>query len=435
LSDNASEPRLTRSISAGQGVALYVGAILGPGLLVLPAVAAETAGPASLIAWAFLIALSLPMALTFASLARTYPEAGGFSTYTERAFGRLWGSISGWLFFFCIPSGAVIAGLIAGQYGAGALGMGREAAYILGGLLVLLVFALNFAGLRLSGRVQVFVTVGVVALLAIATIASLPRVNAGFFEPFFSKGPLPVGLAAVQLFWAFAGWEAITPLAEEFRNPARDMWRATLAAVGIVGIMYGLLSFVTVGTHAYGETLQGAPPLGAMAAASFGGGAQLVVGIAGLFVSLGAINAYLAGTSRLGYALGRSRQLPSWFAALHPTWHSPHHALMFLCFGFLAWLLASYFFGLTVADLLPISTSSYLTTYVLSMAAGARLLSGWGRLAAIISLAACIVVLLFIGLFFVWIAGVTLACLAYHYFFHYRNRLPQPKEDSPQETY
>ncbi len=124
---------LRRSIGLRQGVALYVGAILGPGLLVLPSVAAETAGPASLIAWFALIALSLPMALTFAALARAYPQAGGFAAYTERAFGPLWGAVSGWLFFFCIPSGCVIVALIAGQYGAGAFGLGRESLYLIGG--------------------------------------------------------------------------------------------------------------------------------------------------------------------------------------------------------------------------------------------------------------------------------------------------------------
>ena len=114
---------LRRSIGLGQGIALYVGAILGPGLLALPAVAAETAGPASLVAWVALALLSLPISLTFAALARAYPQAGGFAGYTEQAFGPLFGAITGWLFFFCIPSGCVIVALIAGQYGAAAFGL------------------------------------------------------------------------------------------------------------------------------------------------------------------------------------------------------------------------------------------------------------------------------------------------------------------------
>jgi len=87
----ANEPRLRRTIGLGSAVALYSGAVLGTGVLVLPAVAAETAGPASVIAWAGLSLLSLPLALTFAALGRRQPVAGGFTAYIVRAFGRRWG--------------------------------------------------------------------------------------------------------------------------------------------------------------------------------------------------------------------------------------------------------------------------------------------------------------------------------------------------------
>lgn len=404
---------LRRSIGLGQGIALYVGAILGPGLLALPAVAAETAGPASLVAWVALALLSLPMSLTFAALARAYPQAGGFAGYTEQAFGPLFGAITGWLFFLCIPSGCVIVALIAGQYGAAAFGLGVDAAYIIGGLLVLSAFAINLVGLKLSGRIQIFVTGGIVVLIILGIIGALPKVQSGAFEPFAPYGLVPIGLAAVQLFWAFAGWEAITPLAEEFHDPGRDMLRATLSSVFIVGITYTLLAVATIGTNSYGPALNGAAPLGAMAAATFGVGAQMAAGIIAVFVAFGALNAYIAGTSRLGYAMGRNNAFPRWFAALHPKWSSPHHALAFLCAGFLLWLMASRLLNLTVADLLPISTSSYIATYVLSMAAGVKLLTGWGRFAAITSLVACVVILLFVGAFFIWLGGVVVACLLF----------------------
>ena len=63
-----------------QGAALYVGAVLGTGVIALPALAAEVAGPASLIAWAALVLLSAPLAATFAALGARYPDAGGVST-------------------------------------------------------------------------------------------------------------------------------------------------------------------------------------------------------------------------------------------------------------------------------------------------------------------------------------------------------------------
>ncbi len=70
-----------------QGASLYVGAVLGTGVIALPALAAEVAGPASLLAWLGMVALSVPLAATFAALGARYPDAGGVSTYVRLAFG------------------------------------------------------------------------------------------------------------------------------------------------------------------------------------------------------------------------------------------------------------------------------------------------------------------------------------------------------------
>src|SRR3954471_23148854 len=102
------------SLGFVQATALYVGAVLGTGVLVLPAIAAETAGPASLIAWAALVALSVPMALSYAALAHQRPDAAGFSDAIERAFGARWGAVAGWIFLAQAPTGYVVASLIAG---------------------------------------------------------------------------------------------------------------------------------------------------------------------------------------------------------------------------------------------------------------------------------------------------------------------------------
>src|SRR5689334_18382261 len=75
------------SLTLWQGIALYVGAVLGTGVVGLPAVAARTAGPASLVAWAGLVVLSLPLVSTFAELGARFPDAGGVSTYVRMAFG------------------------------------------------------------------------------------------------------------------------------------------------------------------------------------------------------------------------------------------------------------------------------------------------------------------------------------------------------------
>ena len=90
--------------------------MLGTGVISLPALAAHEAGPASLLAWAGLLLLSVPLATTFAALGARYPDGGGVSTYARRAFGARAATVVGWCFYFAIPIGAPTAAGFAGAY-------------------------------------------------------------------------------------------------------------------------------------------------------------------------------------------------------------------------------------------------------------------------------------------------------------------------------
>ena len=397
-----------------QGVALYVGVVLGTGVLVLPAVAAETAGPASVLAWLALVVISFPLALTYAALSRERPDAAGFSGAIERAFGPRWGAAAGWLFLAQAPTGYVIAALIAGNYAASVIGGGREAKFALGGGLVLLAYLLNVAGLRVSARAQVLSLAAITVGMTLIVGRAFGHLDASAFFPFAPHGAAAIGLAAVQLFWAFVGWEAITPLAAEFRDP-KDITRASVLAVVVVGILYVSLAVATVGTRAYGPGLALETPLVHMAAGTFGPSAAGVVGASGFVLCFAPVNAYTAGMSRLMFALGRRRQLPAWLGVTS-TSGTPRRALGVL--GVLCVLAAAVAFGahLDIANLLPLSTSSFIATYVLAMAAAVRLLRPPLRYAAATSLAACTIVLFFVGPLLVWVAGVAACSLAYQWF-------------------
>ncbi|HVI84493.1 MAG TPA: amino acid permease, partial [bacterium] len=153
-------------------------------------------------------------------------------------------------------------------------------------------------------------------------------------------------------------------------------------------------------------------PLVRMAAGTFGPSAALAVGVAGFVLSFAPLNAYTAGLSRLIFALGRRRQLPAWLGVASAS-GTPRRALAAL--GALCALAAAgaYAADWGIAALLPLSTSSFIATYVLSMAAAVRLLRPPLRYAAALSLAACAVVLFFVGPLLAWIAGVAACSLAY----------------------
>jgi amino acid efflux transporter len=120
-------------LTVPRGAALYVGALVGPGLLLVPALAAEAAGPASIVAWAALLVLSAPLAVTFAALGVRRPVAGGVSAYVREGFGDTAAAVTGaWFLAAGIFGGPAVA-LIGGYYvadltgsGTGVAGCGRD---------------------------------------------------------------------------------------------------------------------------------------------------------------------------------------------------------------------------------------------------------------------------------------------------------------------
>src|SRR2546421_9453961 len=116
----------TRSAQLGviRGAALYVGALLGPGLLLVPALGVQAAGPASIIAWAGLLVLSAPLAITFAALGVRYPVSGGVSAYVRAGFGDAAAAVTGGWFVAAVIIGAPAVAIIGGYYVADLTGGG-----------------------------------------------------------------------------------------------------------------------------------------------------------------------------------------------------------------------------------------------------------------------------------------------------------------------
>ena len=190
--------------------------------------------------------LSVPLAVTFAALGARFPDGGGVSTYARRAFGARAATVVGWCFFFAVPVGAPPAAGFAGAYVADAAGGGRSTQLVTAAVLIVLVAAMNYAGIRVSATVQLGVAAVLAALLAVATLAALPHAQLDRLTPFAPFGWASVGTAAALLVWAFAGWEVVSSLSADYRDPARDIPRATAVAVVVIGVLYLGVAFATV---------------------------------------------------------------------------------------------------------------------------------------------------------------------------------------------
>src|ERR687887_693301 len=115
-------------LSVPRGAALYVGALVGPGLLLVPSLAVQATGPASVLAWATLLVLSAPLAITFAALGVRHPVAGGVSAYVREAFGDAAAAVTGVWFLTAVVFGGPAVALIGGYYVADLTGSGTAAA-------------------------------------------------------------------------------------------------------------------------------------------------------------------------------------------------------------------------------------------------------------------------------------------------------------------
>ncbi|MEM5645955.1 amino acid permease [Bacillus cereus] len=97
------------TISIKKGTALYVGAVLGSGILILPGMTASVAEGNAIVSWLVMISLSIPLAFTFAFLSIEYPSAGGIATFSEKAFGKNIGAIIGWSFLLQVVLGKLLS--------------------------------------------------------------------------------------------------------------------------------------------------------------------------------------------------------------------------------------------------------------------------------------------------------------------------------------
>lgn len=391
-------------LSTRTATALYVGAVLGPGVLLIPALAAEAAGPASVLAWVALLALSAPLAVAFAALGVRYPEAGGTAAYVRAAFGTRAGAVTGWWFLAGVVIGAPAVALIGGFYVAALLDAGREAAVGAAAAMMVAVIAANAVGLRATARLQLGLAGVLAALLLVAVVTALPETRSEHWTPFAPHGLAAVGTAASLLMFSFIGWEAVSHLAGDLSDPERQLPRAIFGALAIVVVLYLGLAAATVGV--LGTAAPSDVPLADLMAAGLGAPGRTVTAALAVLLTTGTMNAYVAAAVKLAGALGDEGSAPRRLTqpGLALTLFGATGAVSLVLLGAEV---------LSVEAVVRATSAAFVAVYVTSTAAGVRLLGGAARWAAGIAFAAVTAVFAFSGTFLVVPAAVAAGALVY----------------------
>lgn len=378
MTEEATAPHGTLGVV--QGTALYVAAVLGTGILVLPGLAASAAGPASIVSVIAVFFLSIPLAGTFAALSSRFPDAGGVASYVRRALGQTWARMAGYWFFFGVAAGAPVVGMLGAEYVVAIVGADRSAVIWVALAILVPPFVFNLFGVRVSGAVQLVLTAALLLVVIGVVAVAFPATDPNNFEPFLPGGWSGVGTAISLFVWAFAGWEVGTHISGEFRNPRTVIPIATGIALVVVGAAYLVLQVVTVGV--LGERAgDGQVPLLELVRTSTFGIGPIMVAVIAAIVALGVLNVYLGAFGKLGASLGRDGDLPRWMSRGVEAGGIPRRSL-----AVVAVLVAAYFAlmvvqGYSLTPFILIHTSAMVSIYVLGMIAAVRLLAtftpGW----------------------------------------------------------
>ncbi|MFH1424789.1 MAG: amino acid permease [archaeon] len=320
--------KLKRTLGLADLIFFGIGAVIGTGVFVMPAIAAGIADVGSFWVWLEVGILTIFMALCLAELSSIYPHAGGPYQFVKEAFGKRVGFLSGWLAW--LISWVTIASLAVAvsyylQYFVHLSHMQSIAIAI--GVLALIT-AFNYNGLHWGMKAQYLLTSISILVFWFFITWGMHFIDLSNFTPNVNITISSLALASVLIIEPFIGWEAITYFAEEAKFPRRDIPRAIVYSSIFVTILYCAVIFVTLGIIQTMHLKTSLYPIALAAEAFLGAPGGIIIAVGAIIVLLGCLNSWVVATARLPYALARDGLFPKALMRIHKKNATPHIALI-----------------------------------------------------------------------------------------------------------
>jgi APA family basic amino acid/polyamine antiporter len=319
---------LARRLGTGDAMVIGLGSMIGAGVFTAFGPAARAAGTGLLVGLVIAAGIAYCNATASAQLAAVYPTSGGTYIYGRERLGDWWGFTAGWGFVIGKTASCAAMALTFAGYAVPGPWWAQRLIAVAG---VLGLTALDYRGVAKTAIVtRILVAATLVALTVVVVgIAVGGGAGTGYLgglSALAHGGVYGVLQAAGLLFFAFAGYARIATMGEEVRDPERTIPRAIPIALAITVVVY-LIVGVAVLLAAGPDRLAAAPaPLIDAVRAAGSGSIVPVVQVGAALASLGALLALIAGVGRTSLAMARHRDLPGWFASVHPRFQVPHRA-------------------------------------------------------------------------------------------------------------
>jgi basic amino acid/polyamine antiporter, APA family len=335
---------MERSLGLTEALSILIGRIIGSGIFRTPASIMMLVGSVSMFFGAWLLGgiATLLGAFCYAEMVAMMPKSGGPYAFLKAAYPPVWTFLRGWAMFFVSETGAIAAvAVVFAEYGNSLYGLitgttlSRFAEVLAALFIVWALTLINCFGVAFSGRIQNLLSL--LKLLALGGVIGICFVKGGnpahFSQPFWPDhfswtSLLALGAAMRYVFFTFSGWEGATYVAEEVKNPRKNLPLSLI--LGLSGIL--LLYLAANGAYIFQLTPVALAQskwvaVSAMEAAvgAIGGG---LVSVAVMLNTFGSVNSQILVKARSIYAMSRDGLFFNKLGNLHPRFRTPNAALL-----------------------------------------------------------------------------------------------------------
>ena len=348
---------LKKNLKLRHVFSIATGAMVSSGIFILPGIAYGLTGPSLFLSYGIAGFIALIGVLSIIELATAMPKAGGAYFFIGRTFGPLMGTITGTLSWFALSLKTAFAifglseilFLITG-WNPGLLALG----------LTLFFIVLNLAGVEGAAGVEVVLVFALIAIMAVFIFAGAPQIQVSRFTPFFSNGFNGMLSTAAFVFVSFGGLLQVATIAEEVKNPQRDIQRGTLLSIVVVTILYMGIVGVTTGLLSGEDFSTSLTPVADAAAGFLGRSGWIIISAAAAMAFVTTALAGIMSASRYPLALARDGLLPDFISRVGRKSGTPYTAVLF------TGLIVILSLQLNLDFLVKTASAVFMLTYILS---------------------------------------------------------------------
>ncbi len=326
MEEPKKSPKLKRRVSLFALTVYGVGNVLGAGIYAL---IGEVLGKTGNLSWLAFILASITGALTglsYAELSAMFPKSAAEFVYTEEAFKiRILSFILGWIIIFSGILSASTVALAFGGYLSDLISIPSIFLNIIFAIiLVLILSVINFIGIKTSTRTNIlFTLIEASGLIIIIIISFFGKQEPNYFILPSGSSFAVIFSAVALIFFAYIGFEDIANIAEEVKEPHKNLPKAIIYSIIITTILYFFTAIAVVSILPYGDIADSDAPLNEVAAEVLGPGGGIAMSFIALFATANTVLIMLIVTSRMMYGMARDKALPKGLSRISPKYRTP----------------------------------------------------------------------------------------------------------------